>query len=69
MELRFKKPFEATGHAYMSTEAESENSTKVKWGMYGSTKYPRNIMNLVMNSAVGKSINESLNNLKKVLEK
>lgn len=69
MELRFKKPFQAVGHAYMSTEAESEHSTRVKWGMYGSTKYPRNIMNLAMNGAVGKSINESLNNLKKILEK
>ncbi|QEE48235.1 SRPBCC family protein [Flavobacterium alkalisoli] len=69
MELRFIRPFASIGHAYMSTEAESEHSTKVKWGMYGKTSYPRNIMNLVMGGVLGKNIQESLNLLKRILEK
>ncbi len=68
MELRFVRPLKAVAHAYMSTEAESEHSTKVKWGMYGKTAYPRNIMNLIMDGVLKKGIDESLKNLKEILE-
>ncbi len=69
-ELRFFEPFEATDQAYMTTEAISENKTKVKWGFYGEMPYPMNIMMLFMNmeEMVGGDLQTGLNNLKKVLE-
>ena len=67
-ELRFVKPFVSTGHVYMVTEAMTEHSTKVIWGLYGTNPYPRNIMNLIIGGMLGKDIDTSLNNLKKLLE-
>ena len=34
MELRFVRPFASVAHVYMNTKAESDHSTKVKWGMW-----------------------------------
>ena len=71
MELRFKKPFEATDYAYMSTEAAGENQTKVKWGFNGKMPYPMNLMLLCMNmdNMLGKDLETGLLNLKNILEK
>lgn len=69
MELRFKRPFEGTGQAHMTTEPLGENSTKVKWGMKGESSYPMNFMNLMMESTLGADLQTGLNNLKAVLEK
>lgn len=70
-ELRFIKPFEATEPAYMTTEAVSEQETKVKWGFSGKMPYPMNIMMLFMNmeEMIGADLEEGLKNLKVVLEK
>jgi hypothetical protein len=70
-ELRFKKPFESKSQAHISTEAVSENQTKVKWGFAGSMPYPMNLMNLFMNmdKSVGNEFQTGLNNLKGILEK
>ncbi len=69
-ELRFKVPFEATNDAYMTTEAVSENQTKVKWGFTGSMPKPMNIMLLFMDmdTVVGKEFAEGLTDLKRTLE-
>lgn len=67
-ELRFEKPFKSVGHVYMITEALTEHSTKMIWGLYGSNPYPRNIMNLFIGGLLGKDLDTSLNNLKKILE-
>ncbi|MGV3630347.1 MAG: SRPBCC family protein [Bacteroidota bacterium] len=69
-ELRFIKPFEATEQAYMTTESEGENSTKVKWGFDGHMPYPMNIMLLFMDmeDMIGKDLENGLKNLKKELE-
>lgn len=71
MELRFKKPFEATDYASMSTEAVGPNSTKVKWGFNGAMPYPMNLMLLFMNmdEMLGKDLATGLTNLKAILEK
>ncbi|WP_164879094.1 SRPBCC family protein [Flavobacterium cerinum] len=53
----------------MNTEAVSEHSTKVTWGMTGKTNYPINLMTVMMKGALTKDLNTSLNDLKKVLEK
>jgi uncharacterized protein YndB with AHSA1/START domain len=70
-ELRFIKPFEATDYAYMSTEAVTENQTKVKWGFNGKMPYPMNLMLLFMDmdKMLGKDLEAGLNNLKGILEK
>lgn len=69
IDLRFIEPFEGTGKAYLATEPVDANSTKVTWHMQGESNYPMNIMNLFMDSMLGKTLHEGLTNLKSVLEK
>ena len=69
MEIRFKKPFENTAHAYLITEDAPANGTKVKWGMKCSAPYPLNLMNLFVPDMLGDDIDMSLVTLKGVLEK
>ncbi len=70
-ELRFKEPFEDTSLIYLVTESVSPTQTRVKWGMEGTNKFPRNIFCLVMNlkKMLGDQLNEGLVSLKKNLEK
>ena len=70
-ELRFFKPFEATEPAFMTTEAISENQTKVKWGFSGHMNYPMNIMMLFMDfeKMIGDDLQTGLDKLKTLLEK
>jgi hypothetical protein len=71
MELRFKKPFEATDNAYMTTTPVDSANTTVKWGFNGTMKYPMNLMLLMMDmdKMLGKDLQDGLNNLKANLEK
>lgn len=69
LEVRFEKPFKNTADVYMATEAESENQTKIRWGMEGKNSYPMNIMNLFIPNMLGKDMQTSLVNLKTILEK
>ena len=69
IEVRFEKPFEGIATTPITTEALSENQTKVKWGMNGKSKYPMNFMNLFMDNMLGKDLEKSLTNLKGILEK
>lgn len=69
LEVRFEKPFEGIAHAPLVTETVSKNTTKVKWGMEGESKYPMNFMNLFMDSMLGKDLETSLATLKNILEK
>lgn len=70
-ELRFKKPFEATEHTYMTTQSVNNHQTKVSWGFNGHMNYPMNIMLLFMNfeNMIGDDLQVGLNNLKMILEK
>jgi uncharacterized protein YndB with AHSA1/START domain len=68
MDLRFKRPFESEAHTFMSTE-ETERGTKVTWGMNGHNEYPKNIMNLFMDTMMGDALSQNLTNLKNNLEK
>lgn len=69
MELRFIKPMEGKGDAFISTEAASPTSTKVKWHMQGESSYPMNFMNLFIDGILGSDLQTSLDNLKNVMEK
>ncbi len=69
-ELRFFEPFESSSNAFKTTEAVSENQTRVTWGMYGTMPRPLNLMLLFMNleEAIGNDYEIGLQNLKMILE-
>jgi len=67
--LRFKEPMESEMNSYISTDSISPTSTKVKWAMYGNSKYPFNVMNPFMDQMMGSDIQFGLDKLKTVLEK
>ena len=69
VEVRFERPFKNVARAPMVTEAVSPNQTKVVWGLEGRNKYPMNIMNLVMSGMLGKDLDNSLHQLKGILER
>jgi len=71
LELRFKKPMENNGEAYFVTETVGENQTKVRWGMKGESKFPMNVVCLVINmkGMLAKDFDEGLTSLKTVLER
>lgn len=68
--LRFKRPFDSSADAWMTTEDEGIGKTKVKWGFRGNMPVPFNIMTLFMDmeGAMNKEFDEGLANLKKELE-
>lgn len=68
VEIRFKKPFEATNWAKTTVSAMSEHETRVHQLFYGRSKFPMNIMNLFMDKLVGKDMLQNLVNMKKNLE-
>jgi hypothetical protein len=69
IEVRFEKPFEGVGIVHLLTDSISPNETRVRWGMHGASKYPMNIANLFIPELLGKDLQESLENLKRLLEK
>lgn len=68
LEVRFKRPFEGTAKTPLITQSIAEDQTKVTWGMSGTSKYPMNFMNLFSEGMLGKDLDISLNNLKRILE-
>jgi len=71
VEIRFIRPFEGIAQAPLKTQSLSSNQTRVTWGMSSSMKYPMNIMLMFidMNKLLGKDLDESLRNLKSILER
>jgi uncharacterized protein YndB with AHSA1/START domain len=69
-EILFIEPFSAQADSYMSTEAVSENQTKVTWAFSSTMPYPFNIMRVFMNldAAIGDDLHVGLVNLKNILE-
>ncbi len=69
-ELRFIKPYEATGKAYMEIEPLSADSTRVTWGFEGQMPRPMNIMLLFldMERQMAPALEDGLNNLKNKLQ-
>lgn len=70
-ELRFIKPFEGKGQAYIQTSSVSDHQTKITWGMSSGMKYPMNIMVVLLNikKVLANDLRESLGHLKNNLEK
>jgi hypothetical protein len=70
-ELRFLEPFEAKEPAFLTTDAISENQTKVTWGFSGHMAYPSNIFLVFMDfeKMIGADLEYGLSKLKDKLEK
>ena len=68
IEIRFIRPFAGIAYVPFTTEAVSENKTKVTWGMMGTSRYPMNFMNLFIDNILGKDLETSLADLKGILE-
>jgi hypothetical protein len=69
VEIRFKKPFEATNYARTIVTTVSATQTKVSITFLGQSKFPMNVMNLFMEKFVGKDMQQNLENMKARIEK
>ena len=69
VEIRFKKPFEATNYASTTLTNMGDAQTKLTQVFYGKSKFPMNLMNLMMDKMVGGDMQKNLENLKNNLEK
>ena len=73
-EIRFKKPFEAEFLSYLTTSEVVPGKTEVRIGMEDTMEFPMYVISFVVNTCLGqkekmnKSMDESLANLKKILE-
>lgn len=69
--IRFIKPFEGNANSCLTTVALSDNQTLVRWAFTGYRNYVNRMMHLLFNlpNMLGKDLQESLNNLKHILEK
>ncbi|WP_284652395.1 SRPBCC family protein [Flavobacterium terrisoli] len=68
-EIRFVRPFAGIAYANMIIEPISENQTKVTWSNSSTIKYPMNIMLPMIEKMLAKDMDNSLDNLKNILEK
>jgi hypothetical protein len=68
-EIRFVRPFAGIAYVNMSTEAITDNQTKVSWSNVSKMTYPMNIMVSMIEKMLIKDMNTSLGNLKRILEK
>jgi uncharacterized protein YndB with AHSA1/START domain len=69
VEIRFKKPFEATNYANTTVTTVNDHQTKVVLTFTGKQKYPMNLANIFMDKLVGKDMQQNLSNAKANLEK
>lgn len=67
-EIRFKKPFEATNYAVNRITDAGNGQTKISTMFSGRSKFPMNVMNLVIGKMVGKDMEKNLENMKSNLE-
>lgn len=74
-QIRFKKPFEGAFSSYVTTESVGTTQTKVVIGMYDAIPFPMTVISFIVNDCLGnkkkiaKNMDESLGNLKSLLER
>jgi hypothetical protein len=68
--LLFEKPFKGAAEAYLVTDIVSDGETEVTWGFISKRKYPEKILHSLINfnSLMGRDIQNSLENLKVLME-
>lgn len=67
-EIRFVKPFTAVGHTNMTTEALSDNETRIRFSNASTLKYPLNFLLIFVEKGIAKDMDASLSRLKAILE-
>ncbi len=67
-QIRFIRPMKTTADVIMDVESTSDVQTKVSMSNAGTLSYPMNIMIPVAEKMFPKDIDESLANLKRILE-
>lgn len=67
-EIRFIRPFQGTSYVTMKADPSGSSDTLVTWSMTGRSKYPMNIINLVMGKMLHRDMHASLLNLRNILE-
>lgn len=69
-QVRFERPFKNIADTAFTFKALNPNQTKVAWTFAGKFKYPLNLMLLIMNmdKMLGNDQQETLENLRKILE-
>jgi len=68
-EIRFKRPMKNVAKASFILESVSADKTNVEWDFQSKSKFPMNILKSVLQKMLGKDLEQSLQNLKKILEK
>lgn len=69
VEVRFKKPFEATNYALSTVRTIADSQTEVTTKFFGQCKFPMNVMFIFMSKILAKDMNKNLQNMKANLEK
>jgi hypothetical protein len=71
IEVRFIRPFKAIAKTPFTLKKMDDHTTSIAWEMNSAMNYPMNIILLFMNvdKMLGKDMEISLENLKKILEK
>ena len=69
IEVRFQRPFKGVAAVNMSTTDASGGDTRVSWSMSGRNPYPLNAMHLLFRGALGRDMEASLENLRRIVEK
>lgn len=68
-ELRFIRPMESHATATFTLNAKNESTTSVIWTFEGPSKFPMTVLKPLFKGMLSKSMNQSLQNLKVLLEK
>ena len=68
-ELRFKRPMQNTAQSSFITDKVHNNATSVSWIFRGPTKFPMSLFAPIFKKMLGKQLEQSLQNLKVLLEK
>ncbi len=68
-ELRFLRPMQNTASSAFILNKTGENTTSVSWTFQSPSKFPMSLFAPIFKNILGKQINQSLLNLKELLEK
>ena len=67
--LKFERPMKNVASSSFILEPVGEGKTKVTWDFRGPTKFPMSLFSWIFKRMLGKSLAQSLDNLKSLLEK
>lgn len=67
-QLRFERPMKSTSVSTFMFSSSGENQTKLHWDFRGPTKFPMRLFAGIFARMLGKDLQKSLENLKRILE-